>query len=172
METPPKDPQDLDIRPAEQVEISASILEEAAGREDGYPSWVPGIFTGPDARGMVRLHKDMEVGTLYLVWIEDTAVATFSLLEQDRAYWPDAGHDALYLHRFAVRRIAAGIGRRAIGWMAAETARRGRAYLRLDCLAENPGIRRYYEGVGFVEVGETALDGTKLALYEMRVPEQ
>jgi hypothetical protein len=162
------------VRPAtaDQVEISASILEEAAGRvsSDGYPSWTPGIFTGPAARGMLRLRTDLASRSLFLVWIGDAAVATFTLLERDRVYWPDAGDEALYLHRFAVRRIAAGIGRRAIDWMVAETMRRRRAYLRLDCLAENPGIRRYYESAGFVAVGEIELDGTKLALYEMRVP--
>ena len=55
-------------------------------------------------------------------------------------------------------------------WMVAETTRRGREYLRLDCLADNPGICRYYEQAGFITVGETLhADGTRLRLCEMRV---
>ena len=121
-------------------------------------------------RGIARLRGDLEVSGLFLAWIGDTAVVTFSLLEQDVMYWPDAADDALYLHRFARRRNAAGTGRRAIDWMVAETRRRGREYLRLDCVAENPGICRYYESTGFITVGETVhADGTRLRLCEMRV---
>ena len=119
---------------------------------------------------MARLRSDIESSSLFLVWIGETAVATFSLLEQDLMYWPDAADDALYLHRFAVRRAAAGAGRRSIDWMVAETRRRGREFLRLDCLADNPGICRYYEQAGFITVGEVFhADGTRLRLCEMRV---
>jgi ribosomal protein S18 acetylase RimI-like enzyme len=164
----------LEVRPAsaDHVEISASILEEAAdrGTTQGYRSWAPGNFTGPNARGIARLRGDVERSSLFLVWIGDAAVATFSLLEQDLMYWPDAADDALYLHRFAVRRAAAGTGRRAIDWMVAEAQRRGRAYLRLDCLADNLGICQYYEGAGFIEVDEVVLEGTRFSLREMPVP--
>ncbi len=163
----------LEIRPAthEQVAISASILEEAAdrGTTQGYRSWAPGNFTGPDARGIARLRSDVERFSLFLVWSGHAAVATFSLLEQDLIYWPAAADDALYLHRFAVRRAAAGTGRRAIDWMVAEAQRRGRAYLRLDCLADNPGICKYYASAGFIEVDEVVIDGTRFSLREKPV---
>jgi GNAT superfamily N-acetyltransferase len=164
----------LEVRPAtaDQVEISASILEDAAdrGAAQGHRSWAPGNFTGPDARGIARLRSDVETSSLFLVWIGDAAVATFSLLEKDVMYWPTAVDDALYLHRFAVQRTAAGTGRRAIDWMVTEAQRRGRAYLRLDCLADNPGICQYYESAGFVEVYEIILDGTRFSLREKPVP--
>ncbi|MGA7987654.1 MAG: GNAT family N-acetyltransferase [Candidatus Dormiibacterota bacterium] len=163
----------LEVRPATDVEISASILEESAdrGTTQGYQSWRPGNFAGPDARGIARLRSDLESSSLFLGWIGDAAVATFSLLEQDLMYWPDSADDALYLHRFAVRRAAAGAGRTAIDWMVTEAQRRGRAYLRLDCLADNAGICGYYERAGFITVGEAVHpDGIRLRLCEMRVP--
>jgi GNAT superfamily N-acetyltransferase len=116
-----------------------------------------------------RLRKDLESGSLYLVWLGDRPVATFSLLESDPMYWPAAGDDALYLHRFAVRRDAAGAGRRAVEWAVEEARRRGRDYIRLDCLAENPGIRRYYESCGFAAVDETVIDEVRFSLYELLV---
>jgi len=118
---------------------------------------------------MSRLRQDAESGCLYLVWLGDEPAATFSLPSVDTRFWPDAGDDALYLHRFGVRYHGGGIGRSAVGWMVNEARRRGRPYLRLDCLADNPDIRRYYEARGFVERGETTIDGIRFSLYEMEV---
>lgn len=161
------------IRPAtiDQIHISASILDGAAvwAEAQGRASWPPGWFVGPDSVGISRLRHDVESNSLHLVWIGDEPAATFSLPTVDTRFWPDAGDDALYLHRFGVRRHGAGIGRRAVEWMVGEARRRGRPYLRLDCLADNLEIRRYYEACGFLERGETTIDGIRFSLYEMPV---
>jgi GNAT superfamily N-acetyltransferase len=163
--------QGLEIRLAEDTDASAEILEAAAsaGAAEGRPSWSPGSFTGSQGPGISRLRSDLEIKGLYLVWVGDRPVATFSLLESDPLYWPAAADDALYLHRFAVRRHAAGVGRQAVEWAVGEALRRGREYIRLDCLAENRGIRRYYERCGFAAVDETVIDEVRFSLYEMRV---
>jgi hypothetical protein len=166
-------PTDTDLRVAGsgEAEVSAAIIEEVAawGASQGYPSWLPGSFTGPDSLGMSRLRGDIAARSLYLVWRGGTPVATFSLLERDTMYWPAARDEALYLHRFAVRRAAAGAGRHAVEWCLREARRRDRRYVRLDCLAENRGIRRYYERFGFAAVDETVIDGTRYSLYEVPV---
>jgi hypothetical protein len=162
---------DIRVARADDVEISASILEEAAtwGASTGRPSWVPGTFTGPEAVGIARLRRDAGSSSLYLVSIGEHRVATFSLLEADPLFWPSAGDEAMYLHRFGVRRSAAGVGRLAVAWSVGETRRRGREYIRLDCLAENPGIRRYYERCGFRAIDEKVIDAIRYVLYEMAV---
>jgi ribosomal protein S18 acetylase RimI-like enzyme len=163
-------PTDVEIRraPSGDAETSAAIIEEVAawGVSEGFPNWIPGSFTDPDSVGISRLRGDIAANGLYLVWRGESAVATFSLLERDPIFWPDAGDDALYLHRFAVRRAAAGSGRHALAWCLQESQRRGRSFVRLDCLAENRGIRRYYERFGFGAVDETVIDGTRYSLYE------
>ena len=164
---------DIEIRVtgSDDPETSAAIIEAVAswGASEGFPNWTPGTFTGPDSVGLSRLRGDIATKSLYLVWRGDSPVATFSLLERDPVFWPDAGDDALYLHRFAVRRAAAGAGRHAVAWCLREARRRRRSFVRLDCLAENPGIRRYYERFGFVAVDETVIDGTRYSLYEAPV---
>jgi GNAT superfamily N-acetyltransferase len=156
---------------ASEVDVSVEILEEAAiwGGSDGRSTWPSGWFIDPAGAGRARLQKDIASESLYIVWIGGESAATFALLESDPLFWPLAGDEALYLHRFAVRRNAAGIGRRAIGWMIGEVQRRGRAYLRLDCLTDNAGICRYYESCGFRAVGETTIDRMRLSLYEFAV---
>jgi GNAT superfamily N-acetyltransferase len=156
------------IRTSGDAETSAAIIEEVAawGVSKGSPSWTPGSFTGLESVGMSRLRGDIAAGSLYLVWRGESVVGTFSLLERDPIFWPDARDEALYLHRFAVRRVAAGSGPHVVGWCLQEAQRRGRSFVRLDCLAENPGIRRYYERFGFSAVDETVIDGTRYSLYE------
>ena len=163
----------LEVRAVDATELDASvdILEEAAvwGGSDGRSTWPTGWFTDPARAGRARLHKDIESGSLYIVWLDGKSAATFALLDTDPVLWPAAGDDALYLHRFAVRRSAAGVGRRAIEWMVSEVRRRGRTYLRLDCREDNPGIRSYYERIGFKLVGETTTERLRLSLYEITV---
>lgn len=159
---------------AADVDSAVAILEEVAAWTStrGLDAWPPGIFDAPDGDGQRWLRHDLANGSLYLVWLGPAAVATFALRTSDQRYWPDASDDALYLHRFAVRRAAAGVGSFAIRWMIEEAQRRGRRNLRLDCLADNLGIRRYYERAGFTHCGETVDDGIRLSLYQMRVGER
>ncbi len=165
----------LVIRPAsiDKLHVSAAILGEAAAwaKSQGRTSWPQGWFTGPEGAGIARLRQDAGSNSLYIVWVDDEPAATFSLPTIDTRFWPDAGDDALYLHRFGVRRHGAGIGRRAVEWMVGEVRRRGRSSLRLDCLADNPDIRHYYEACGFQERGETTIDGMRFSLYELPVPD-
>lgn len=164
----------FEVRAAGESDIDTSIeiLEEAAvwGGSGGRSSWEPGWFTDPAGLGRARLHKDVASRSLYIVWVNGNSAATFTLLDADPVLWPAAADDALYLHRFAVRRSAAGIGRRAIEWMVSEARRRGRAYVRLDCRADNPGIQAYYERCGFTYVGATATPRLQLSLYELAIP--
>ena len=162
---------DLRIAGSGDAEISAAIIEEVAawGASEGFPNWIPGSFTGPESVGISRLRGDIATGSLYLVWRGERPVATLSLLEHDPVFWPAAGDEALYLHRFAVRRAAAGAGRHAVEWCLREARRRGRSHVRLDCLTDNSGIRRYYERFGFAAVDEKVIDGTRYSLYEVRV---
>lgn len=162
---------ELRVSAASEIELSAGIIEEvvAWGAGAGMPSWSPGSFTGQDSVGVSRLRGDIASGGLYLIWRRDRPVGTFSLLESDPIYWPDGGDAAMYLHRFAVSRDAAGAGGFAVEWCLRETRRRGRSYVRLDCLADNAGIRRYYERFGFTAVEEVVITGTRYSLYEVPV---
>ena len=169
----PQTDTDVRIAGSRDPEISASIIEEVAawGASVGFPSWLPGSFTGGDSIGISRLRGDIAAGGLYLARRGDHPVGTFSLLEHDPIFWPDAADEAMYLHRFAVRREAAGAGRHVVEWCLLEARRRGRSYVRLDCLSENPGIRRYYKRFGFTEVGEKLVNGNRYCLCEVPVAE-
>ena len=170
----PRTESELRVAASSEPELSAAIIEEVAawGEAEGMPSWSPGSFTGPESVGVSRLRGDIANGGLYLIWRREHPIGTFSLLESDPIYWPDGGDAAMYLHRFAVSRGAAGAGRFAVTWCLRETQRRGRSHVRLDCLADNPRIRRYYERFGFRAVDEKVVNGTRYSLYEVPVTPQ
>jgi GNAT superfamily N-acetyltransferase len=155
------------------VDEAARILEDAIewAAELGFDSWPPGTFADPRAWGRDRLLEALGSDGLYLALRDGEPVATFSLLPEDSLFWPDEAADALYVHRFAVRRAhrGGGVGALCLQFMRQEVVRSGRRYLRLDCLAWNQGIRRYYEDAGFVHRGETVVKGMELSLYELDV---
>jgi GNAT superfamily N-acetyltransferase len=163
------------IRPAtnDELETAVDVLEDAIAwaSERGLRSWNGGVFRAEDGWGRQRLREALDAGALFLVERDGEVVATLSLLPDDELFWPGAPPVALYLHRFAVRRSATGtgVGAAALVWCEEETRRRGRRFLRLDCHATDPGIRRYYEQAGFEHRGDAVANDTELSLYEKDV---
>jgi GNAT superfamily N-acetyltransferase len=148
-------------------ETVAALLDEATVwvAELGYEQW-PLPFPRDE------LAAAIDRGEVYLVEAEDgQAVATVTILEEDQQYWGHKPPDALYVHKLAVRRDHAGrgVGAAVVEWANAEAAEAGRDFLRLDCLCDNPGIRDYYEQLGFEHCGDLILNGRDMSLYERPV---
>ena len=159
----------MNVRRAHQEDAVtvAELLDEATVwvNDLGFSQW-------PLPFPREQLAAAIDRGEVYVVESEDgDAVATVSMLLDDPMYWGDRPPDAFYVHKLAVRRDQAGrgIGAAIVEWANAEAAEAGRAFLRLDCLGENPGIRDYYEDLGFQHRGDLVLNGRKMSLYERPV---
>jgi GNAT superfamily N-acetyltransferase len=159
----------VNVRRAQQEDAVtvAGLLDEATVwvNDLGFSQW-PLPFPRDQLAGAI------DRGEVYVVESEDgEGVATVSMLPDDPEYWGDQPPDAFYVHKLAVRRDQAGrgIGAAIVEWANAEAAEAGREFLRLDCLADNPGIRDYYEELGFEHRGDLVLDGQKMSLYERPV---
>ena len=130
--------------------VISEILEETQGwlNAKGIGQW-PFAFT-PE---WIRLC--LEKREFFLARLDQVAVGLFRLLESDPTFWGENSGDAMYLHSLTVRRgwKGRGIGRCLIGWAEEYAARHHRLYLRLDCMAENAALCRYYEQAGFVDCG-------------------
>jgi len=157
------------VRRAQQEDavVVAGLLDEATVwvNDLGFNQW-PLPFPRHQLAGAI------ERGEVYVVESEDgEAVATVSMLPDDPVYWGDQPPDAFYVHKLAVRRDQAGrgIGAAVVEWANAEAAEAGREFLRLDCLGDNPGIRDYYEDLGFEHRSDVVLDGRTISLYERSV---
>jgi GNAT superfamily N-acetyltransferase len=148
-------------QPSELGEV-VKILDDAAAwlREQGIEQW-PDSFSEDATWRMDRIRSYVECGLTYLVRDSSgRAVATFTLSSaadpQFAHGWPDSPDLGGYVFRMAVLRSAAGsdLGSVMLDFAAAEVARWGKPWLRVDVHRHNRKLQAYYERRGFVRVGE------------------
>ena len=138
--------------------------------ESGIEQWRPGELPGGRVRHFI---VDGEVTVLrYGDEIAGSAAVTWA----DPFAWNDSvGVAAGYVHQLMLARHLAGqgLGRRLLQRAEARIHHAGLRRVRLDFVANNDRLRRYYERAGYVHVGETDFGGrTDLrpcALYEKRI---
>ena len=151
---------------AEDVTTVGTLLDEATVwvGERGFEQW-PLPFPRDELAAAV------ERGEVYVAELNAKPVATVTLLWRDPLYWGERPPDAAYLHKLAVSRACAGqrIGRALVEWADRTAAAAGRSFLRLDCLRDNPGIRTYYENLGFEHRGDLVVNGRDMSIYERPV---
>jgi ribosomal protein S18 acetylase RimI-like enzyme len=158
----------VNVRKCQAADVSAvaALLDEATVwvGERGYQQWPL-----PFPRGEIA--AAIERGEVYVAELKGDVAATVTLLWDDPLYWPDAGPDAAYVHKLAVSRACAGqrIGQAIVEWADRTAAQGGRDFLRLDCLRDNPGIRAYYERLGFEHCGDLVVNRLAMSIYERRV---
>jgi ribosomal protein S18 acetylase RimI-like enzyme len=150
-----------------ELPVVAHLLEEVSAwlESRGQLGWLRPF-------PVATLEATLALGPTFLAWDGEAAAGTFALHQTDVRFWGERpaespGH-ARYLHKLAVRRGYAGLGRELVA-LAERLAREGGAdRLRLDCRADSPGIRSYYESAGFEYRGEIGGPGfdTVYALYE------
>jgi GNAT superfamily N-acetyltransferase len=147
----------------EDVPVVAEMLDEATVfvQTMGRDQW-------PVPYPQEKLRASVADGSLYVVEVDGDRAATFTLLLDDPKFWGRRPPDAVYLHKLAVRRAFAGrgLGVRIVDWVCEEAGRLGRAFVRLDCQRDLPGIRQYYERLGFELRGELERGDFAWALYE------
>ncbi len=100
-------------------------------------------------------------------------VACMLLQARDPIFWPEAAEgEALYIHKLAVDRGAAGAGLGAamIGWAGDVARDRGVLALRLDTLPFGPLPRLYQRlGFAFVDPGPREFDGRVMVRMQRRI---
>lgn len=143
---------DLRIRKATAADKSviAEILREAAQYK-----LARGDHTWPERFGDRAIDHFVDDITTYIAYIGEEPVGTFGIDWSDEEFWGERSAEGAYLHKIALKEgvHGRGLGKTLIDYAAAETARRGRRFLRLDCSADNAGLCAYYEKLGFKRAG-------------------
>lgn len=131
------------------VDTARQITEEVIAwlRTRGTDQW-------QDLPMTERLTAAAEAGTLFMVDAGGSTIGTFILDEHaDPEFWLDSDgpQDALYVHRLAIRRAAAGheVGAALLDWASRRAQAVGKRWLRLDAWRTNQGLHRYYTTRGW-----------------------
>jgi hypothetical protein len=152
-------------RPDETALVSSVLAEAAAWLEArGETLWQQ------DELATEAIAADVARGFYYLAYAGNAAVGVLRLTPDDQLFWPEMpAREALYLHRLAVRRAAAGgeTSRGMLTWAANEARRLGCAYLRLDCVASRTKLRALYERFGFRYHSDRQVGPYLVARYEL-----
>ncbi|HEU5483492.1 MAG TPA: GNAT family N-acetyltransferase [Microlunatus sp.] len=155
------------VRPAEPGEegVVLDVLADAAAwlRERGIEQW-------PRRFAVESVTDRIAAGEVLLVGAGGAVVATLVVTDSEPDLWPDRREGAAYVSRLAVTRGAAGsgLGERLLDWVQDRVTARGGDALRLATSRHNPGLRRYYEGLGFVHVADAHRARWPTSLYERR----
>jgi GNAT superfamily N-acetyltransferase len=141
----------MEIRAARLDELSTveALLSEAS-------TWLAsrGIDQWQYPPHRDRITQALQRGECFLAIREGEAIATLQVDSfADPEFWrsedqPDA---ALYVHRMAVSRKAAGanVGQVMLDWATKRAAAASKRWLRLDAWKDNVGLHSYYERTGF-----------------------
>ena len=160
----------LTIRHAGPEDVDSAVaIEESATtwvRSRGYD---PGEPPKPLREILAERVGD---GTMSLALLDGRPAGMMTLLWQPEGLWADLPGDAAYVHGLMVHRDFAGkeIGRRLLEWAERRGYAAGKRLARLDCMAENPELRAYYERAGYAHRGDVALPHRTAARYEKTLP--
>lgn len=138
-----------------------AILREAADwiSARGNPPWNHWYMDAGE-----RILRDrIEHHEVYLVHRDGVPVGTVTIQWSDPEVWGEHGLDdrAGYIHGIAITRSVGGmrVGERLLQWAVETIAAQGRQFARLDTIASNAILCRYYQQRGFRPLGTATLFG-------------
>lgn len=140
-----------------EIDEVKALLKEAAEwlKERKIQQWSYLLEGGEDE----EIIRSIQAGNTYVMKIENVAVGTFTLAEEqnewDQDIWGKLDDQAAYLHRFAVKQtfIGSGIGAEMLVWMEKLLQEQHIPLLRLDCVEHNVKLNEFYQRNGFIREG-------------------
>lgn len=117
-----------------------------------------------------RVLRDAAAGLFHVASDGGQLAGVMKFELEDAHFWPEVppGTSA-FVHKLAVRRAWAkkGVSTELLSYARTRVRQVGRAHLRLDCVADRQGLRKLYEGFGFVLHSVVQIGATSYARYEI-----
>jgi len=133
---------------------------------DGTVMWVEGELEEE------RVRAEVHSGMFVVAEIDGQIGGALRFQLEDRLFWPDLdGRDSAFVHRLAVRRAFAGQGvsTALLEWTVVRARTLGKRYLRLDCDADRPRLRSFYERFGFRLHSYREVGSYYVSRYELQI---
>lgn len=118
-----------------------------------------------------NIHQSVIDGHYFHSSAGQKLMAVVEITARAEALWDNDLSKALYVHKLAIRREYSGdgLGLRILDEIKNRGLAEGICFIRLDCVAHNWKLRRYYEGCGFKLIKVKNNGVVDLALYEFRL---
>ncbi|WP_081078513.1 bifunctional GNAT family N-acetyltransferase/NUDIX hydrolase [Burkholderia territorii] len=154
---------------AHDVPILKQVRNDAHAKKVSYRDYAWGKDGDGFSENWVR--NNVSQKEVYVVELEGTVVATFSLVLDEDRHWGEQEPIAGYVHGLSVREgfNGRGLGSFMLDWCGNKISALNRQFVRLDCAAENTRLCAYYESLGFISAGryvEPGAGGYVWSLYE------
>jgi GNAT superfamily N-acetyltransferase len=168
-------PGGMTVRPAQEADLDA-ILTIWAEADD----WMRQRGIEPGAPPMPLrdiVSNRIKSGSCYVVWRDgppSKIVGTITLEWTDDGVWSDrSAADACYVHGLATERASAGqgIGVALLRWAEEMALAAGKSSVRLDCDANNPALRTYYQCAGLTHCGDVETPTHFACRFEKPLPQ-
>jgi ribosomal protein S18 acetylase RimI-like enzyme len=161
--------QDLKIRMA-TIEDAPTVLDlwQGAARwlqSKNINQWRPENFS------LDKVHKYIAGSDVYLAEMSREIVGTYLITWNDPFIWKELDNGLSgYIHKFSVSRKqkGMGIGLRLLRSAEEQIRNNGKEYIRLDCMADNERLNRYYRDAGFKYIRRIDGEGWSANLYEKK----
>ncbi len=148
----PADPGDFDAILEVKDQVAVDLLSRGV-------HWNPNVLTADD------LSDWAEDKALFAIEISSSVVGCVAVWLQDPDEWWPVGDRAGYIRDLMVHPRLRGqeVGSKVLGWAERYLGGLGKHKIRLDCLASNDRLRRYYTDAGFHQFG---VDAVGMAYFE------
>jgi 8-oxo-dGTP diphosphatase len=152
------------------VDAFIALLEAAASRltARGIAQWRPGSF----AAARTAIEHAQAAGELRVARIDGRLAAGLIVSARPDPIWSGLGHArAVYLHRLvaATGFAGSGIGARVLAEVEREAREAGLEYARLDCVADNVKLARWYQSLGYFPRGTVDTAHGRLLRHDKRI---
>ncbi|MBB3114604.1 ribosomal protein S18 acetylase RimI-like enzyme [Paenibacillus phyllosphaerae] len=154
--------------PSDTKAVQELLLQTARWLQSkGSTQW-GALLSGQDGHNMAGA---ITRGEVFVFEAGEALAGTFILMQEpsqwDLDLWGDEASgcsSAIYLHRLAINRefSGGGLGEAMMRWAEEGVSFTGKDRIRLDCIASNATLNRFYSGLGYTFKGER--DG--FCLYE------
>lgn len=148
--------------------IVAGVMGAAAANlaAKGHALW------GPDEVSEAAVRAHVRAGMYHVAFDANQPLGVFRFQLEDRLFWPDIPEGtSAFVHKLAVcpGQQGRGVAQALLAHACGLALQQGRRFLRLDCMAGRPGLRRVYEQFGFRHHSDKGAGQAVVHRFELEV---
>lgn len=112
--------------------------------------------------------EQMKINKLFVAKFDNKVCGVMLLKGEDKDYW-NKNDSSYYIHHLATDINLKGVGKALLDYAKEQCRLNNKKHLRLDCYQESEFLNKYYEKIGFHNVGNGTEENYNYNLWEMKI---